>query len=100
MIRKRWTQYWDYIIELPSYIGISLAILIFLGPILAGSLGLIAVMDSHFKTTCLNSQMMRRWSPTDRICQEYHDGEWIEIDLAGDNIYHYNNEASQSVTCH
>lgn len=95
MIKKGWAKYMDWIMELPVVIGAALCYVTVVTPILILIFGMVGIINSHFKTKCLDSQLARRWSPTSRICEEYHDGEWIKADLSGDNIYYYNNAASR-----
>jgi hypothetical protein len=88
---KKWgIKYWNWIMGSP---GAILLVAVLIPSVMI--FGLVAVSDSHLKTKCLDSQLARRWSPTDSVCEEYHDGEWIEADLSGANIYYYNNAASR-----
>ena len=96
MIKKWWDEYWDWLMTLPDGIGTALALATLLIPIVIFSFGIVAIANSHFKTKCLDSQLARRWSSADRICQEYHDGEWIKADLSGNSIYYYNDAASRA----
>lgn len=95
MIKKRWVEYWDWILSLPDGIGAALSFATVLIPIFVLSFGVIGILNSHFKGECLDSQLPRRWSSADKICEEYHDGEWIKADLLGTNIYYYNDAASR-----
>lgn len=94
-MKKWWVEYWDWIMKLPDGIGVALTFATAIIPIIVGVFGLVGILDSHFKTKCLDSQLARRWSPTDRVCEEYHDGEWLKVDSPMDNIYYYNDAASR-----
>ncbi len=96
-LKELWNKYWDWLMSLPDVSGILLGLLPVCIPILVCVFGSVAILDSHFKTECLDSQLARRWAPSSETCEEYHDGEWIEADLSGDSIYYYNGAASREV---
>lgn len=94
-IKKRWFEYWDWALRLPAFCSITIFVVTTIIPIFFLIWGIVAALDFHLKSKCLDSQLARRWSPAERICQEYHDGAWIKADLSGSNIYYYNDVASR-----
>lgn len=92
---KWWEEYWDWIMKLPVAIYIAVFLATTIIPVLLFAFGLIGILDAHLKAKCLDSELARRWTPTNRICEEYHDGEWIKVNLS-DNIYYYNDTAARS----
>lgn len=94
-LKELWVKYWNWVMTLPDGPAILLTLLTVIVPIVIGVSGLIGVLDSRSKTKCLDSQLARRWSLTSRICEEYHDGEWVKANLSSGGIYYYNNAASQ-----
>lgn len=91
-----WCEYWNWVMKLPDGISIALSLVTVVIPTVIFASGVIGILDWHFKTKCLDIQLARRWSPNHRICEEYHNDEWIEVDLSGGNGYYYNDTAASS----
>jgi len=90
-IEKAWNNYWAWLFKLPDAIGIFLAIITVLIPATIISFSIIITIEFFARAKCLDSQLSRRWDRS--ICEEYHDGEWAEVN--SDNIYFYNDEGER-----
>jgi hypothetical protein len=51
------------------------------------SIVMIRTIDFISRSKCLNSDNARRWHVA---CEEYQNGEWIEIDPFRKNVIYYN----------
>ena len=92
-IKELHGRYWDFIMKLPPFQGALLIVATISIPIFSITLGTATAIDYSYKTNCLDSPMSRRWIPY--VCEEYHDGKWVEIDPSNSKIYYYNAAAGK-----
>jgi hypothetical protein len=93
-IKEWWEKYLDFLYELPDGMGLPLLLVSIIIPVIIFCLILTEIADVSRRSKCLDSSLARRYN--NWICEEYHDNEWIEIDLS-ENIYYYNESASREL---